>query len=312
MGTINNARGTAATRALAVVDSVDMPQSIDSLMPLAAVSAFFVGNGDPVKLAKEVIRLSLYYKDNMTDGEKEQAWARFELDRDDRVRVEQREMDRQKNNTRLLLLNALAAAQVTRAVGSALAVSASRLSADKTVPVNVREFFGKEGPGIGPRVVMRTWSSKLTPLLNTRDIFANKPAGVKVCASGGRMWEHDGKVWHEGQTVVETSAGKRHITHLQRMSVPQAHYYFSGPLQDTEVAGIITGNTNYQPRTIPGYAGQISEVEGLCPALADTKHAIIQTHLLWGDTPPPRNVHEIQAKDERGRIPSDRGRILGK
>ncbi|MFN8459285.1 MAG: hypothetical protein U0401_32310 [Anaerolineae bacterium] len=220
------------------------------------------------------------------------------------------ELDRKKNNTRLLILNTLAAAQVGRAVGTALTVAASRLSADKTVPVNVREFFGKEGPGIGPRTVMRTWSSRLTPVLNAGDIFGQP--GVKIRSNGGMMWEHEGQVWHQGQTVAETSAGKRYITHLQRMSVPQTHYYFSGPLQDTEVAGLITENSNYQPRTIPGYAGQISEVEALCPTWADFKHAVIKTHLLWGDTPAPRNMHEILTKDDRGRIHSDRGRILGK
>lgn len=300
-GAINRARGTAATRALAVVDSVDMPQSIDSLAPVAAVGALVVGNDDPVQLAKKAMKLDRYFEPGMSTEEMALADERVQFDRQERVRLEQNELDRQKNKTRLFILNTLAAAQVGRAVGTALTVAASRLSEDKTVPVNVREFFGREGPGLGPRAVARTWSSKLTPLLNAADVFGQ--AGVKVCSSGGMMWEHDGTVWHQGQTVVETSAGKRHITHLQRMSVPKAHYYFSGPLQETEVAGIITGNSNYLPRTIPGYAGQISEVEALCPAWSDLKHAVIKTHLLWGDTPAPRNMHEILAKDDRGRIP---------
>ncbi|MFN8459284.1 MAG: hypothetical protein U0401_32305 [Anaerolineae bacterium] len=68
-GSINRSRGMAATRTLVVVDSVDMPGSIDTLTPVAAAGALIVGNDDPVRLAKRAIKPGTYFQPDMSEDE---------------------------------------------------------------------------------------------------------------------------------------------------------------------------------------------------------------------------------------------------
>jgi hypothetical protein len=107
------------------------------------------------------------------------------------------------------------------------------------------------------------------------------------------MFESEGQTWHRGTTTVQTSlaqngdaGGQRTITHLQKLSLPGTHYYFDRPLSEQEVAGIVTGQKGFEARHLPGFAGQISELEALQPAWAGLKKGLIQAHLFWGQTKP--------------------------
>jgi len=222
MDTVGRGLGRSATAALAVSNSFEGPQTIDALVPLAAVGALLSGN----------------------------------------------------NRTRLKILNTITAAQVARAAASSLGTGIARMSRPKDEPVRT-EFYFKGQPAV------RAWPSRLTPALNARDIMGGSRLSVEF--SGGQMVESGGKSWHVGTTVVKTPAGEqRAITHLQSMAVPGRHYYFNRPLKDREVAGIIQGQKGFEAKHQPGFAGQISELEALQPAIAGLKKGLIQTHLVWG------------------------------
>ena len=70
--------------------------------------------------------------------------------------------------------------------------------------------------------------------------------------------------------------------HLQSLAVPAGHYYFNRALRDVEVAGIISGQHEYQARHLPGYAGEVTEVESLVPAVSQVKKRLLQLHLFRG------------------------------
>jgi hypothetical protein len=125
---------------------------------------------------------------------------------------------------------------------------------------------------------VRVWQSRLTPLFNRAD--AGISGGQR---SDGLMVESQGQTWHRGTTVVKTTQGERTMTHLQSLTMPSTHYYFSRRLSDNETVGLITGQKGFEPKTLDGYAGQISEVESLLPAWAQTKRGLIQAHLRWGE-----------------------------
>jgi hypothetical protein len=97
------------------------------------------------------------------------------------------------------------------------------------------------------------------------------------------MFELGGKTWHRGTLVLKTNQGERTITHLQSLALPAAHYYYNRRLSDNEAVGIVSGQKGFEPKALPGYAGQVSEVEALCPAWADLKRGLIQAHLRWGE-----------------------------
>ena len=163
---------------------------------------------------------------------------------------------------------------VSFAVGTGLA-RFSRLQADGVSGGITEQFFFKSNTPV------RMWPSRLTPLLNSRDV-----SGLgQIKASQGAMLETEGQTWHLGQTQVETIQGKRTLTHLQRMSLPPKHYYFDRPLSDSEAVGIIAGQKGFDPRQMPGYAGAISEGESLAPAWAEAKKSLIKVHILWGRKP---------------------------
>lgn len=179
------------------------------------------------------------------------------------------------NNTRLKILNTLTAAQVARAAAGSVGTGIARMSRPKGEPVRT-EFYFKGQPAV------RAWPSRLSPALNARDIMGWPCLAVEF--SGGQMVESEGKSWHVGTTVVRTSAGEqRAITHLQRLTLPGRHYYFNRPLKDREVAGIIQGQKGFEAKHLPGFAGQIGELESLQPAIAGLKKGLIQAHLFWGN-----------------------------
>lgn len=178
------------------------------------------------------------------------------------------------NNTRLKILNALTAAQVARAAATSLGTGLARLSRPGDEAIRT-EFYFKGQPAV------RAWSSRLTPALNARDITGWPRLSVEF--SGGQIVEAGGKSWHVGTTVVKTpKGGPRAITHVQSLAVPGRHYYFNRPLKDREVAGIILGQKGFEAKHLPGFAGQIGELESLQPTMAGLKKGLIQAHVFWG------------------------------
>jgi hypothetical protein len=138
------------------------------------------------------------------------------------------------------------------------------------------------------KMPVTTWKSSLTPLFNLVDSGASP-----VLRSDGLMFEISGKTWHRGTIVIKTAQGERTLTHLQSLSVPAAHYYFSRRLDDNEAVGIVSNQKGFDPKHMPdrqglpstGYAGQISEIESLLPMWASLKRGLIQAHLRWGALP---------------------------
>lgn len=174
------------------------------------------------------------------------------------------------NQTRLRLLNTVGAAQVARAVSTGLGTGVGRLSQNGAV--QSRNFFNG-------RVQMQSWPSRLTPTLNARDI---QGLPLTVQASRGQMFESRGKTWHLGVTTVKTGQGERTLGHLQSLAAPASHYYFNRALPETTVAGIIGGQREFEPKHLPGFAGEVTEVESLVPALSQVKKRLIQLHVFWG------------------------------
>lgn len=179
---------------------------------------------------------------------------------------------RDGNKTRLRILNAVGTAQVARAATAALGTGLGRLSRTKENPVRQQFYFKGKPP-------VRVWSSRMTPALNAGDV-----AGWRLTIQGseGKLYETEGKTWHCGTTRVKTSQGERTVTHLRSLALPATHYYFDRPLGKQEVAGIICGQKGFEARHLPGFAGQISELESLQPVVARMKKSLIRTHLLWG------------------------------
>ena len=174
------------------------------------------------------------------------------------------------NKTRLRIMNAMGAAQVARAVTTGLGTGIGRLSRNGTV--RHRNFFNG-------RVQLRSWPSRLTPILNARDIQGLR---LKVQASRGQMFESRSQSWHLGVTTVKTGQGERTLAHLQSLAAPSTHYYFNRALPEQEVAGIIARQREFEPKHLPGFAGEVTEVESLVPAVAQVKKRLIQLHLFWG------------------------------
>lgn len=144
------------------------------------------------------------------------------------------------------------------------------------------------------KIPVTVWQSSLTPLFNLADGF-----GSRIVGSEGKMFEARGKTWHCGTLVVQTARGTRTVTHLQGLSIPAAHYYYSRPLGENDVVGIITGQKGFDPKTVSpgGYAGQISEVEALCPLWASLKRGLIQAHLRWGEASSVSEAPQPQAEE---------------
>ena len=185
----------------------------------------------------------------------------------------------------LLALGLLKLSQVSSAfLGTGLARMSRRQKAGIVDGIDQRFFFLQT-----TRVPVAVWRSNLTPLLNLMDSGSNK-----VIKSDGLMFELSGKTWHRGTVVIKTAQGERTITHLQSLSAPGTHYYFSRRLDDNEAVGIVSNQKGFDPKHLPdrsgtpatGYVGQISEVESLLPVWASIKRGLIRAHLHWGAVSP--------------------------
>jgi hypothetical protein len=121
----------------------------------------------------------------------------------------------------------------------------------------------------------RLWKSSLTPLLNRREVIGSR----LMSANRGVMFRAKGKTWHRGTVSFQVGPQKRTITHLQGLSYPGEHYYFDRSVSNARAVGIATGKL--QPQTVPGYVGQISKSESLCPAWAGAKRALLLARLHW-------------------------------
>ncbi len=129
--------------------------------------------------------------------------------------------------------------------------------------------------------------TKLSGVLNSRDRLVSKS---NVVSSQGDLIRlslntNTGKddvnltTWHRGQTVVNTSAGKQTITHLQSMTVPSTSHYFNRTVSDEEAASIMSNQV--KPHKLPGHVGTIAPTEKLAATWGNTKRSMILTRLHW-------------------------------
>jgi hypothetical protein len=169
----------------------------------------------------------------------------------------------------------------SRTATGAAATRAARISRTGLAGTVVQDrrqllfFKGKEA--------VNMWRSSLTERLNRAELMgSHRLTGEGVYASDGVMFETKGaRTWHRGTSVVSTSKGRRTITHLQSLTLPARRCYFDRRIGDEQAVGIATGRLN--PRQVPGFVGEISPGEALCPGWAGTKRAMINSVLYWGD-----------------------------
>jgi hypothetical protein len=179
-----------------------------------------------------------------------------------------------------VMISAQIAAKVSSAATGGIATRVAHVSRSNLAGSVVQDrrrflfFKGKEAVNL--------WKSSLTDRLNRADLLGSHRLGRGVYASDGVMFEtRGGRTWHRGTSVISTSAGQRTITHLQSLARPGQHYYFKSRLGDEQAVGIATGRVD--PKQMPGYVGQVSAGEMLCPGWAGAKHATIKAALYWGD-----------------------------
>jgi hypothetical protein len=242
--------GRTATSALVVANAIEGPKTIGRLTPLAVVGSIA---GD-VQASRNNRAITQSSDDGDSSG---------------RTSTRQRQP-----NWRFRTLNTIAALQLARAGATGLGTALARLSRSPGGAIRTRNYFGGRDS-----VTMRSWDSRLSAALNAGDVGP----GLRVKASYGRMYESDGKAWHAGTTAVNSSRGERTVTHLQSMNWPTQHYYFDRSLTDQEIAGTTAGHQAFQAKQLPGFAGEISEIESLTPLLGRAKKSLIKTHLFWGD-----------------------------
>jgi hypothetical protein len=121
--------------------------------------------------------------------------------------------------------------------------------------------------------------SSLTRFLNRRDLMVSRQ---NVVASSGDMVHHGSATWHRGTTVIKTPQGQRTITHLRKLGLPSASYYFERSLSDQDVAALVSGQRPAHQMT--GYVGTIGAMENLAPSWGQAKRAMILTRLHWPTT----------------------------
>ena len=292
IGSLTRGMGRSATAALRVTESFDSP-SLNSLgaVPVALEAGALLASmrarrrsqklpemsvppevkeamkNEPQELPPWAARWKERSQASDSDSTKSRRDSQFRSPAADRVAGQAR-------RRAMMAVGLLKLGQATGAfAGTGLARLSRRSEPGITAGLEQQFFF----PDSTKRPV-RVWQSRLTPLFNRAD------AGVGgVRRSDGLIVESQGQTWHRGTTVVKTSQGERTMAHLQSLTVPATHYYFNRRLSDNETVGIITGQKGFEPKTLDGYAGQVSEVESLFPAWAQTKRGLIQAHLRWGD-----------------------------
>ena len=154
--------------------------------------------------------------------------------------------------------------------------------ASQTRTGDIRRVTGRDKKGM-TKVAVDFYASSLTPAFNSLDHML----GREIVSNDGEIVQTGKIAWHRGTSVIKMPGGERTITHLQSLSLPGTHYYFDRALTDEEVVEVVTGQTGRSPHALPGYVGQVSENEGLAPAWACSKHALIKTRLYW---PPEQNI----------------------
>jgi hypothetical protein len=184
---------------------------------------------------------------------------------------------------------ALKAMPATRAVGRAVK-TADRISSAAGNIIGAKSATAEAGEVMQEKrkllffkskTPVTLWQSNLTGALNRQDVpGTGRFTGQNVASSEGVMFKTEGKTWHRGTTVVKTGQGERTMTHLRSMNVPANHYYFNRSISDEAAVGVASGQT--KPQDVPGFAGQVSATENLCPALASTKQALIKAQVYYG------------------------------
>jgi len=195
-----------------------------------------------------------------------------------------------------LALTVTATRQVSTALAS-LAAQAVREGRTSEKPIIQDRPVEMLGIPLGTaKEQVSVWATKLTPMLNAMDLPS--PFQRECCTfSGGAMFQTGGMTWHRGTMIVETPRGQRIICHLQSMTLPSNHYYFSGDITDEEAVGIAAGRIH--PERLNCYVGQVSSIESLAPGWASAKHAMIKNVLYCGDpTPAPPMQPEVENRKE--------------
>jgi hypothetical protein len=188
------------------------------------------------------------------------------------------------------MLAAWWAAKTARVLTSGVGTSVSRATrgaqvGEVTVPRWINRVSGKP---MG-KMQVRFWESGLASPLNKADLLGAHVTGKGVRSSEGAVFELGEKTWHRGTAVIDTPSGERTITHLQSLSLPADHYYFSQPLSDEHAAGIAVKTV--RPEDVPGYVGQVSSLEALAPGWAMAKRAMITSQLYWGGSGAANQPH---------------------
>ncbi|MCL4298078.1 MAG: hypothetical protein KJ077_20215 [Anaerolineae bacterium] len=260
--------GRAATTALRLVESFDGPASLDSL-----TGAALLLEAGALLTSRRDSRWRQAYRVATEDADKKQSpeyggWSLGLPEPNTSTELTERSAERLRRRG-LLTLGLLRLGQAASIMAG---TGLGRLSRPGESEVERRVFFPHT-----TRQPVSLWPSRLTPFFNRAD------AGrTPVKNSAGLMFEVSGKTWHRGVITLQTGQGERTLTHLQSLSLPASHYYFDRPLTDNETAGIITGQRGFEPKHLLGYAGQVTEVDSLCPAWAAVKHSLIGAHLRWG------------------------------
>jgi hypothetical protein len=200
-----------------------------------------------------------------------------------------------------LLEKARTASQVKKGVGLAALAGglAASIAADVTAqPGGERKLVQRKKRFLlgEQQVEVAFTKSSLTTFLNRRDLMVSRK---NVIASSGDMVHFGSATWHRGATVVKTPQGKRTMTHLRRLGLPSASYYFERSLSDQDVAALVSGQRPAQQMT--GYVGTIGAMENLAPSWGQAKRAMILTRLHWPTAKPaPQWVKEAEPGQAAG------------
>jgi hypothetical protein len=277
-------RGAArsATAVLSVAESFDGPQSVENLEPALVVAGALLD-----------MRANRAGRKLFIDGAEVPGWLRKAGDgsRKDKKRPPWRDRSLMRNR----MLAAAGLSRIVRSAGASAGAGLARLSwSDKAAAAPSVQVEAEKGGG-GSRLswfFQRTsntpvdvYQSRLTPLLNRSDTYGfgrpsfSEGAMLEVGSGRGR----GKKTWHLGVSVVQTPAGRRTISHLQSLTLPQTHYYFNRHMEKQEAVGIVSGQKGFEPGYREGYVGRIGEVDSLSPTWARLKKVLIKTHIFWGD-----------------------------
>lgn len=119
--------------------------------------------------------------------------------------------------------------------------------------------------------------SRLTPLLNRSDAAG---PGRTIRSSEGAIFKTGGATWHRGTVTVRLRNGReRTMTHLQSLKLPNRSYYFDRAITDEQAVRLAGGEIN--PRRLPGYVGQVSELESVLSSWGQARRYLIKTAIYY-------------------------------